>query len=53
MCTVLYSSKWHQDLQGQAHSEEFGEGMLSRLVRDKAKSTGSVLLRRWKTITCY
>ena len=24
MCTLLYSSKWHQDLPGQAHSEEFG-----------------------------
>ena len=42
MCTLLYSSKWHQDLPGQAHSEEFGEEMLSKLVRDKAKSTGSV-----------
>ena len=27
MCTLLYSSKWHQDLPGQAHSDEFGEGM--------------------------
>ena len=34
MCTLLYSSKWHQDLHGQAHSEEFVEGMLSKLVRD-------------------
>ena len=42
MCTLLYNSKWHQDLPGQAHSEEFGEGMLSKLVRDKAKNTGSV-----------
>ena len=30
MCTLLYNSKWHQDLPGQAHSEEFGEGMLSK-----------------------
>ena len=37
MCTLLYSSKWHQDLPGQAHSEEFGERMLSKLVRKKAK----------------
>ena len=42
MCTLLYDSKWHQDLPGQAHSEEFGEGMLSKLVRDKARNTGSV-----------
>ena len=42
MCTLLYNSKWHQDLPGQAHSEEFGEGMLSKLVRDKARNTGSV-----------
>ena len=42
MCTLVYNSKWHQDLPGQAHSEEFGEGMLSRLVRDKARNTGSV-----------
>ena len=42
MCTLLYNSKWHQDLPGQAHSEEFGEGMLSKLVRDKVKNTGSV-----------
>ena len=42
MCTLLYNSKWHQDLTGQAHSEEFGEGMVSKLVRDKAKNTGSV-----------
>ena len=42
MCTLLYNSRWHQDLPGQAHSEEFGAGMLSKLVRDKAKSTGSV-----------
>ena len=42
MCTLLYNSKWHQDLPGQAHSEEFGEGMLSKLVRDKARKTGSV-----------
>ena len=42
MCTLLYNSKWHQDLPGQAHSEEFGEEMLSKLVRDKAKKTSSV-----------
>ena len=42
MCTLLYNSKWHQDLPGQAHSEEFGEGMFSKLLRDKAKNTGSV-----------
>ena len=41
MCTLLYNSKWHKDLPGQAHSEEVGKGMLSKLVRDKAKSTGS------------
>ena len=28
MCTLVYNSKWHQDMPGQAHSEEFGEGML-------------------------
>ena len=42
MCTLLYNSTWHQDLPGQVHSEEFGEGMLSKLVRDKANNTGSV-----------
>ena len=42
MCTLLYNSKWHQDLHWQAHSEDFGEGMLSKLVREKAKNTGSV-----------
>ena len=42
MCTLLYNSKWHQDLPSQAHSEEFGEGMLSKFVRDKARNTGSV-----------
>ena len=42
MCTLLYNSRWHQDLHGQTHSEEFGEGMLSKLVWDKAKNTGSV-----------
>ena len=41
LCTLLYNSKWHQDLPGQAHSEECGQGMLSKLVRDKAKSTSS------------
>ena len=41
MCTLLYNSKWHQHLPGQAHSEEFGEGMLSKLVRDKGRNTGS------------
>ena len=44
MCTLLYSSKWHQDLRCQAHSKEFGEGMLSKLLRDKAKNTGSVIV---------
>ena len=53
MCTLLYNSTWHQDLPGQARSEEFGEGMLSKLVRDKARNTVLLLLRRWKTITCY
>ena len=42
LCTLLYKTKWHQELPGQAHSEEFEEGMLSKLVRDKAKNTGSV-----------
>ena len=42
MCTLLYNSKWHQDLPGQAHSEEFEEGMLSKLVRDKGRITGCV-----------
>ena len=42
MCTLLYSSKCHQGLSGQAHSGEFAEGMLSKLVRNKAKKTGSV-----------
>ena len=42
MCTLLYNTKWPQDLPGQAQSEEFGEGMLSKLVRDKAINTGSV-----------
>ena len=44
MCTLLYSSKWHQDLPGQAHSEKLPEGMLSKLVRDQAKSTGSAIV---------
>ena len=44
MCTLQYNSKWHQDLPGQAHSKELGEGMLSKLVRDKAKNTGSVTI---------
>ena len=42
MCTLLYSCKWHQDLPGQAQSGEFGEGMLSKLVRDKAINTSSL-----------
>ena len=42
MCILLYNSKWHQDLPGQADSEEFGEGRFSRLVRDKVKNTVSV-----------
>ena len=44
MCTLLYNSKWHQHLPIQAHSEECGEKMFSRLVCDKAKDTGSVTL---------
>ena len=48
MCTLLYNSKWHQDLPGQAHSEEFGEALLSKLVRDKAKNTGSVTVEEVK-----
>ena len=42
MCTLLYSSKEHEELAGQAHIEEFGEGIVSKLVRDKAKNTGSI-----------
>ena len=42
MCTLLCSSKWHHNLPGKAYSEEFGEGMLSKLVCDKAKNTNSV-----------
>ena len=42
MCTLLCSSKWHHNLPGKAYSEEFGEGMWSKLVCDKAKNTGSV-----------
>ena len=42
MCTLLCSSKWHKDLPGHAHSDRFGEGMLSKVVRDKANNTGSV-----------
>ena len=42
MFTLLYNTKWHQDPPGQAHSEEFAEGMLSKLVRVKARNTGSV-----------
>ena len=42
MCTLSYNSKWHQDLPGQGHSKEFGEGMLYKLVQDKARNTGSV-----------
>ena len=53
MCTLLYSSKWHEELPGQAHSEEFGERMLSKLVPDKPKTPVLLLLRRWETITCY
>ena len=48
MCTLLYNSKLHQDLPGKAHSEEIGEGMLSKLVRDKAKNTGSVTVQEVK-----
>ena len=42
MCTLLYSTQWHQDLPGEAHSEEFSEEILSKLVRDKARNAGSV-----------
>ena len=35
MCTLLYSSKWQQDLPGQTHSEELGEQMLSKLMPDR------------------
>ena len=49
MCSLLYSSKWHQDLPGQAHSEEFGEGLLRKLVRDKAKNTSSVTVEEVET----
>ena len=49
MCTLLYNSKWHQDLPGQAHSEEMGEGMLSKLVRDKARNTRSVTVEEVET----
>ena len=48
VCTLLYSSKWHQDLPGQARSEDFGEGMFNKLVRDKAKNTGSVTVEEVK-----
>ena len=49
MCTLLYNSKWHQDLPSQAHSEEFGEGMLSKLVRDKARNTSSVTVEEMES----
>ena len=42
MCRLLYSSTYHQELPVEEHSEEFAEAMLSRLVPDKAKNTGSV-----------
>ena len=45
MCPLLYNSKWHETLPGQAHSEKFGEGMWSKLVRHKARNTGSVTLQ--------
>ena len=48
MCTLMYNSTWHQDLPGQAHSEEFRKGMLSKLVRDKANNTGSVTVEEVK-----
>ena len=41
MCILLYSSRWHQDVPGQAHSEECGEGMLKEMVRNKGKNTSS------------
>ena len=40
MCTVPYNSKWHQDLPGQAQPQDFGDRMLSNVVRDRAKNTG-------------
>ena len=42
MCILLYNSIWHQDLPGRAHSDQFGDGMLSKVVRDKAKNTSSI-----------
>ena len=42
MCMLPYSSKWLQDLPAQAEFEEYAEGMLTKLVSDKAKNTGSV-----------
>ena len=49
MCRLLYSSKWQQDVPVQAHPEEFAEGMLSKLVRAKAKNTGSVTVAEVET----
>ena len=53
MCTLLYNSKWHQDLPGQAHSEEFGEGIFSKLVRDKERNTGSVTVEEVEKHSYY
>ena len=48
MCTLLYDSKWYQDLPCQTHSEVFGEGMVNKLVRDKTKKTGSITVEEAK-----
>ena len=45
MCTLRYSSKWHQDLPGKAHSEEFGEGMFSWCLTRRNKGVLLVLRR--------
>ena len=65
MCTLLYNSKWHQELPSQAQSEESGEGMFGKLVRDQAKKhrlcycgvNGKPLLvatswSRWQMLGC-
>ena len=44
MCILLYNSRWHEVLPGQSHSEEFGEGMLSKLLRGEAKNTVSPIV---------
>ena len=44
MCTLLYKSKWHQDLPGQVHSEEFGRWRrdVEQAGDGQGKNTGSV-----------